>query len=320
MLQARHAGLQDGDAKTPPDHEVDLGPRWRDRSEIEAAFASRQEAARRAGLTHTLERLSSALARAADPLVAGVVNPPGLGGEVGRHRTLGGFYPVLPGEKVISGGSIRDDPKTPEGSIMNSPLTRLVGMVLAPVFLGLGLTACTQGASPPHQTQGFTTRTPARESAPPSSAPTSSPVASPATSSSAVTSTPRATILTMADGRYAARITAVDSHRRLVTVDVVQFFFGEAAATAAAQDHSSEVPPPNDYWIRNQSHLLRTLSVTSTAPITVNGLGAPITHSADKDLHVTLARLGRFPDLNDGIFWLTVRHGVVTRIAEQYRP
>lgn len=27
-------------------------------------------------------------------------------GEVGEHCTLGGFYPVLPGEKVISGGSI----------------------------------------------------------------------------------------------------------------------------------------------------------------------------------------------------------------------
>jgi len=135
-----------------------------------------------------------------------------------------------------------------------------------------------------------------------------------------VMSTPPTANFKLADGRYAARITAVNSHRRLVTFDVVQFFFGEAAAAAAAQDHSSEVPPPNDYWIRNQSHLLRTLPVTSTAPITVNGMGAAITHSATKNLHVTLARLGQFPHLNDGIFWLTVRHGVLTRIAEQYRP
>jgi hypothetical protein len=243
---------------------------------------------------------------------------------VGEHRTLRGFYPVLPGEKVISGGFIWDYPKTPQGSIMNSSLTRLVRMVVAPVILGLGVTACTQGASPPSQTLGFTSRTSSRESAPPSSAPTSSPMATTSapspTSSSAVTSTPRATILRMADGRYAARITAVDSHRRLVTVDVVQLFQGKAAATAAAQDHSSEVPPPNDHWIRNQSRLLRTLSVTSTAPITVNDLGAAITHSAVKNLQVTFARLGQFPDVNDGIFWLTVSHGVVTRIAEQYLP
>ena len=246
---------------------------------------------------------------------------------MGEHRTLGGFYPALPGEKVISGGSIRGYPKTPEGSTMNGSLTRLVRMVVALVVLGLGVTACTQGASPPPQTLGFTTRTSSRESAPPSSAPRGSATAtaptapaSSTTSSSTVTSVPRATILRMADGRYAARIMAVDSHRRLVTVDVVQLFQGNAAATAAAQDHAVEVPPPNDHWIRNQSHLLRTLSVTSTAPITVNDLGAAITHSAVKNLQVTLARLGQFPDVNDGIFWLTVRHGVVTRIAEQYIP
>jgi len=135
-----------------------------------------------------------------------------------------------------------------------------------------------------------------------------------------VASTPRATILAMADGRYAARITAVDSRGRLVTFDVVQLFLGEAAATAAAQDHAERIPPPNDVWIRNQSHLLRTLFVTYTAPITVNDLGGAITHSSVKNLQVTLARLGQFPDLNGGIFWLTVRHGVVTQIAEQYLP
>jgi hypothetical protein len=124
----------------------------------------------------------------------------------------------------------------------------------------------------------------------------------------------------MADGRYAARITAVDSRGRLVTFDVVQLFLGKAAATAAAQDHAERIPPPNDVWIRNQSHLLRTLFVTYTAPITVNDLGAVITHSSVKNLQVTLARLGQFPDLNGGIFWLTVRHGVVTQIAEQYLP
>jgi len=207
---------------------------------------------------------------------------------------------------------------------MSSSFARLILMLLAPAVLGLGVTACTQSAIPSPQTQGFTTQTPIRESAPPSSAPTGSatataPASSP-TSSSTVTSTPRATILGMADGRYAARITAVDSHRRLVTVDVVQLFLGKAAATAAAQDHAERVPPPNDLWIRNQSHLLRTLSVTSTAPITVNDLGAVITHSSVKNLQVTLARLGQFPDLNGGIFWLTVRHGVVTQIAEQYLP
>ena len=60
LLQAGHAGLQDGYAQKPPDYEVDLDPRWRDRADVSAAFAWRQEAAQRAGLTHTLERLSFA--------------------------------------------------------------------------------------------------------------------------------------------------------------------------------------------------------------------------------------------------------------------
>jgi hypothetical protein len=34
-----------------------------------------------------------------------------------------------------------------------------------------------------------------------------------------------------------------------VTIDVVQFFFGDAATEAARADHATDVPPPNDYWI-----------------------------------------------------------------------
>ena len=51
---------------------------------------------------------------------------------MGEHCTLGGFCPVLLGEKVIAGGSIRDYPKTPKVSVMNSSLIRLVRMVVAP--------------------------------------------------------------------------------------------------------------------------------------------------------------------------------------------
>jgi hypothetical protein len=38
-----------------------------------------------------------------------------------------------------------------------------------------------------------------------------------------------------------------------VTIDVVQFFFGDAATEAARADHATDVPPPNDYWIRRAS-------------------------------------------------------------------
>jgi len=163
-------------------------------------------------------------------------------------------------------------------------------------------------------------------------APTSSPSptgGSPSTVSSAPQSPSASTSPTsstssngdaLADGRYAARITGVDVRRGMVTFDVVQFFTGKAAASAAAADHAAEVPPPNDYWIRNSSRALRTLYVSSTAPITVNVLGADITGNATKNLPVSLSRLAGFPGLSNGLFWLTSEHQVVTRIAEQYLP
>jgi hypothetical protein len=122
------------------------------------------------------------------------------------------------------------------------------------------------------------------------------------------------------DGRYAARIVKVAIGTRTIRVDLVQIFVGKAAAKAAAEDHAPEVPPPNDMWIRNASHLLRTLPVTTGAPITVNTLGAAESGSAVKDIPRTFAQLSSTPSVASAVFWLTLKHGQVTRIAEQYLP
>jgi hypothetical protein len=122
------------------------------------------------------------------------------------------------------------------------------------------------------------------------------------------------------DGRYAARITDVDPAARTVTVDVVQLFLGKDAARAAAEDHAAEVPPPNDVWIRNQSSRLRTLSVAPAARITVNVHGADESGSSVKDTSISFDKLAQVRDLASGVFWLTVKDGVVTRVAEQYLP
>ena len=124
----------------------------------------------------------------------------------------------------------------------------------------------------------------------------------------------------LADGRYPARITRVDPAARRVTVDVVQFFFGEDAIRAARQDGSRDIPPPNDYWIRNSSPTLRTLRVGSGAPITVNVLGAAESGSSTTNVAKTLAGLAALGPPDYALFWLTVSDGTVTRIAEQYLP
>ena len=124
----------------------------------------------------------------------------------------------------------------------------------------------------------------------------------------------------LADGRHAVRITGVAPAARRVTVDVVQIFFGDAAARAAAQDGAAEVPPPNDVWIRDTSPQLRTLAVTPEAAITVNVHGATGSGSSTRDVPRTLPQLAATANLRDGVFWVTVADGQVVRIAEQYLP
>jgi hypothetical protein len=124
----------------------------------------------------------------------------------------------------------------------------------------------------------------------------------------------------LADGRHPVYIKTVDANARKITFDLIQFFFGDAATKAAAEDHQ-ESPPPNDYYIRNVNSRLRTLPVRPDAPITVNVLAAQATGSATKDVTVTLEKLASwFPNGGTPPFWITVEHGQVAKIAQQYLP
>ncbi len=172
------------------------------------------------------------------------------------------------------------------------------------------VTACSGGSSPGASSSNASSGPVTSGST--SSAPTSSSVPSSttsATSSQAV----------LADGRHPAYLTDVDAAHRRITVDVVQFFTGEAASRAAEQDGADEVPPPNDYWIRNVSKRLRTLPIAADARITTNVLTDDVTGSATQDHAVTLADLDELP-YPDHLFWVTVREGTVTRLAEQFLP
>jgi hypothetical protein len=124
----------------------------------------------------------------------------------------------------------------------------------------------------------------------------------------------------LADGRHPVYLKTVDPNGQTVTFDLIQFFTGDAAAKAAAED-GEESPPPNDYYIRNVNDRLRTLPVAADAPITVNVLAAPTSGNATQDVSVTLAQLaGYFPNSGTAPFWLTVAQGRVTRIAQQFLP
>jgi hypothetical protein len=145
------------------------------------------------------------------------------------------------------------------------------------------------------------------------------PATTAAPASTAATPTTREPVV-LADGRHPVYLKTVDPDRPTITFDLIQFFTGEAATKAAAED-GEESPPPNDYYIRNVNSRLRTLPVRSDAPITVNVLAAPSTGSSTKDVSVTLDELASyFPNSGTAPFWITVEQGQVTKIAQQFLP
>ena len=124
----------------------------------------------------------------------------------------------------------------------------------------------------------------------------------------------------LVDGRHPVIIKTVDPDRRTITFDLIQLYWGDDATTEAAKDHQ-ESPPPNDYYIRNVNPRLRTMSVWADAPITCNTLTAGYTGSATKNVRLPLDRLAiGLPHDGGGLFWITVRHDQVVKIAEQYVP
>ena len=119
----------------------------------------------------------------------------------------------------------------------------------------------------------------------------------------------------MENGRHPVVVKQVDAAGRTVTFDLVQWFEGDAATKAAAED-GEESPPPNDYYIRNVNPRLRTLPVTSDAHLTLTGvtLGPGGADTTEVDL-ATVAAKGR-----NHLFWATVQGGRIVALEEQYVP
>jgi hypothetical protein len=173
------------------------------------------------------------------------------------------------------------------------------------------------GTEPPAGAGPTTTQAPAGSTEPPAGA--TATTAAPSGGQAPTTSGDSGGDL--ADGRHAVKILAVSDAKKTVRFDAIQFLTGEAANKAAAED-GEDSPPPNDYYIRNTNPKVRTLSIAPSVTVTVNVLAAADTGSSTEDTRITLAKLAGYPRdrVDDAVFWLTVSHGKVTRIEEQYLP
>jgi hypothetical protein len=132
----------------------------------------------------------------------------------------------------------------------------------------------------------------------------------------------------LADGRYFGRFFAVGATQtppRLV-IDLEQFFTGPAAVAAAKEDGA--LPPgensiPNDVYIRNESVQWRILPIDPAAKVSV--VSYPF-GQVDSPRIMPLAQFGHayyghgVDSLPGFPYWITVRHGTVVAIDQQFIP
>ena len=128
--------------------------------------------------------------------------------------------------------------------------------------------------------------------------------------------TPTRQPVVLVDGRHPVFLKSVDPAAGSVTFDLIQLYFGEDAIREELKDHDTQYPAPNDVYLRNVNPRLRTLSVRSGATISVldNNFDATDGYVSLAKLAAALPRQGTMP------FWITVRHGQVVKIVEQYIP
>jgi hypothetical protein len=124
---------------------------------------------------------------------------------------------------------------------------------------------------------------------------------------------------TLPEGTWFGVLTGVDPAAVTVSFDLACLFTGDAANAAATEDGFSEIPVPNDYWIRNANPLGYTLpAVPDVAVVTLAGPGysepaATQTGLDGVDWHGT----------EPGTFWrgwIVVDDGWVTVVQQQFFP
>ncbi len=128
------------------------------------------------------------------------------------------------------------------------------------------------------------------------------------------------------DGRFFTFLeeATLKSGTYYLTADYAQLLTGDEAA-AAATAAGDESPPPNDYYIVNENQKLRSLPVASNVKVLlstwephVTAEGYPVEFSEWRDMVNGVN--DDFPRATMVPYWVTIKGGKVTKIAEQYLP
>ncbi|MCE5192308.1 MAG: hypothetical protein LLG08_11225 [Actinomycetia bacterium] len=132
-------------------------------------------------------------------------------------------------------------------------------------------------------------------------------------------------VSTAEDGKHFAYIKKVvdkdgGTH---VTVDYAEMLTGKAAADAAAAA-GEESPPPNDYFIRNTNPKLREFPADTSIKVTLTSTSEGVKPEGYNvpfgDFENIFNGVTAGPDLSRQPFWITIKNGTITIIAEQFLP
>lgn len=116
------------------------------------------------------------------------------------------------------------------------------------------------------------------------------------------------------DGEWFGYVEGISSAH--IEFDLACWFGGVPAADAAAED-GHESPPPNDYYIRNESNTVRTVAISATVEVSklVDTGGADLESVSYTDWSGGWATRNHQPGV-----WITIDGGAIVNITEQYVP
>jgi hypothetical protein len=129
------------------------------------------------------------------------------------------------------------------------------------------------------------------------------------------------------DGRHFGYVRAVDVDAGTIEFDLAYFLSGKEA-NAAYHAAGGTGPVPNDYFVVNDNPRLRTLALAPDAHLRLLDWNHCCETFFDGDLALFAQAIEEQGDVNDGgviyrgqsQWWITIEHGVVTEIEEQYSP
>ena len=124
---------------------------------------------------------------------------------------------------------------------------------------------------------------------------------------------------TLPDGIWFGDLKSVDVSGSTLSLDLNCFFTGNAANHAASQDGSTDVPVPNDYYIRNKVKKVYVLpAVANVAVFKLSQMGGGPLVNAGNGPAAAAAMLAEFN--NSWIGWLQTSGGKVIVVQQQFVP